>query len=122
MCRKRLSTEHQRTGGFTYSDHWWLVSNASRNHEAETVQIETRGGPDLDRIAPSDPKPPAKLASLIAIFKLASREAVKDIRSSAQLTDSAVCLVGRRGRHRHASRTALKAGDAGPARPVLRDA
>ena len=43
------------------------------------------------------PEPPAKLASLIAIFKLALGDAVKDVRSSDRLTDSAVCLVADEG-------------------------
>jgi len=43
------------------------------------------------------PEPPAKLASLIAIFKLALGDSVKDVRSSERLTDSAVCLVADEG-------------------------
>ncbi|MGH7113237.1 MAG: molecular chaperone HtpG, partial [Stellaceae bacterium] len=63
----------------------------------------TRGGVDLDKIAGPEEQhqektaPPAKLASLIAIFKLALGDAVKDVRSSARLTDSAVCLVADEG-------------------------
>src|SRR5206468_7514752 len=65
----------------------------------------TRGGVELDKIeAPEDrkdeaekPEPPAKLSSLIAIFKLALGDAVKDVRSSERLTDSAVCLVADEG-------------------------
>ncbi|MGH7094659.1 MAG: molecular chaperone HtpG, partial [Stellaceae bacterium] len=64
----------------------------------------TRGGADLDKIAaPEDRKderksePPPKLASLIAIFKLALGAAVKDVCSSERLTDSAVCLVADEG-------------------------
>src|SRR4029077_11288874 len=59
---------------------------------------------DLDKIAPAEDQqkqaeqaPPAKLASLIAIFKLALGDAVKDVRSSDRLTDSAVCLVADEG-------------------------
>jgi molecular chaperone HtpG len=61
-------------------------------------------GPYLSKIAlPEDKKdepaaaPPAKVASLIAIFKLALGDAVKDVRSSERLTDSAVCLVADEG-------------------------
>ena len=43
------------------------------------------------------PEPPAKLSSLIAIFKLALGDTVKDVRSSERLTDSAVCLVADEG-------------------------
>jgi len=44
-----------------------------------------------------NPAPPAKLAALIAIFKLALGDTVKDVRSSERLTDSAVCLVADEG-------------------------
>ena len=47
--------------------------------------------------APGGAEPPAKLASLIAIFKLALGGAVKDVRSSERLTDSPVCLVADEG-------------------------
>ena len=63
----------------------------------------TRGGIDLDKIplseAPSEKgsERPAKLASLIAIFKLALGDSVKDVRGSERLTDSAVCLVADEG-------------------------
>src|SRR6202035_3687534 len=53
--------------------------------------------PTEDKPAEEKPEPPAKLGSLIAIFKLALGDAVKDVRSSARLTDSAVCLVADEG-------------------------
>ena len=74
-------------------------------YKEKPFKSATRGGVDLDKIAaPEDkkeprpkPEPPAKLASLIAIFKLALGDAVKDVRSSERLTDSAVCLVADEG-------------------------
>jgi molecular chaperone HtpG len=68
----------------------------------------TRGGADLSKIAPKDgeaksddaagdKKPAGNIAALIAIFKLALGEAVKDVRTSDRLTDSAVCLVADEG-------------------------
>ena len=74
-------------------------------YKEKPFKSATRGGADLDKIAPPEdkkakqpkPEPPAKLASLIAIFKLALGDAVKDVRSSERLTDSAVCLVADEG-------------------------
>jgi molecular chaperone HtpG len=83
-------------------DEFWVPAIASYKDKA--FKSATRGGADLDKIAPPEdrqneekPEPPAKLASLIAIFKLALGDAVKDVRSSDRLTDSAVCLVADEG-------------------------
>jgi molecular chaperone HtpG len=83
-------------------DEFWLPSIGT--YKEKPFKSATRGAVDLDKIAPSTeavpaekPEPPAKLASLIAIFKLALGEAVKDVRSSERLTDSAVCLVADEG-------------------------
>jgi molecular chaperone HtpG len=83
-------------------DEFWVPAIAT--YKEKPFKSATRGGVDLDKIAaPEDkpeekkPEPPAKLASLIAIFKLALGDAVKDVRSSARLTDSAVCLVADEG-------------------------
>ena len=84
-------------------DEFWVPSVGT--YKEKPFKSATRGGVDLDKIAPTDdtkdeaekPEPPAKLASLIAIFKLALGDAVKDVRSSARLTDSAVCLIADEG-------------------------
>src|SRR5580693_9476846 len=83
-------------------DEFWVT--AIGTYKEKPFKSATRGGVDLDKIAaPEDqpaetkPEPPPKLGSLIAIFKLALGEAVKDVRSSARLTDSAVCLVADEG-------------------------
>jgi molecular chaperone HtpG len=84
-------------------DEFWLPAVAS--YQEKSFKSATRGGIDLDKIAPSEDQkdaaetlePPAKLASLIAIFKLALGDAVKDVRGSDRLTDSAVCLVADEG-------------------------
>jgi molecular chaperone HtpG len=82
-------------------DEFWV--SAIGAYKEKPFKSATRGGVDLDRITPAEereenePEPPAKLASLIAIFKLALGDAVKDVRSSARLTDSAVCLVADEG-------------------------
>ena len=79
-------------------DEFWVT--AIGTHKDKPFKSATRGGVDLDKIAgeagkpeETKPEPPAKLGSLIAIFKLALGDAVKDVRGSARLTDSAVCLV-----------------------------
>jgi molecular chaperone HtpG len=83
-------------------DEFWVP--AIGKYKEKAFKSATRGGVDLGKItppeeheekAPSDP--PAKFASLIAIFKLALGDAVKDVRSSDRLTDSAVCLVADEG-------------------------
>jgi molecular chaperone HtpG len=82
-------------------DEFWVP--AIGTYKEKPFKSATRGGADLDKITPPEeqpqekPAPPAKLASLIAIFKLALGDAVKDVRSSDRLTDSAVCLVADEG-------------------------
>ncbi len=82
-------------------DEFWVPSIGA--YKEKRFRSATRGGVDLDKIALSEdrqaapPEPPAKLSSLIAIFKLALGDAVKDVRSSERLTDSAVCLVADEG-------------------------
>jgi len=82
-------------------DEFWVP--AIGKYQEKPFKSATRGGVDLDKITPPEasedkaPEPPAKLSSLIAIFKLALGEAVKDVRSSERLTDSAVCLVADEG-------------------------
>jgi molecular chaperone HtpG len=83
-------------------DEFWMP--AIGTYKEKPFKSATRGGVDLVKIVPPEelPKevpapPPAKLASLIAIFKLALGDAVKDVRSSDRLTDSAVCLVADEG-------------------------
>ncbi len=82
-------------------DEFWLPAVGS--YKEKPFKSATRGGVDLDKIAPPEdradekPEPPAKLAALIAIFKLALGDAVKDVRGSDRLTDSAVCLIADEG-------------------------
>jgi molecular chaperone HtpG len=84
-------------------DEFWAP--AIGTYKEKPFKSATRGGVDLDKIEGGDekkdegdkPEPPPKLGSLIAIFKLALGDAVKDVRSSARLTDSAVCLVADEG-------------------------
>jgi molecular chaperone HtpG len=83
-------------------DEFWLPMVAKfKEHEFRSV---TRGGADLGAIeADKDkPKPEEKPASaettnLIALLKLTLGDAVKDVRSTDRLTESAVCLVADEG-------------------------
>src|SRR5215472_7077202 len=82
-------------------DEFWVPAIAT--YKYKPFKSATRGAVDLDKITPPEeleeqkPEPPAKLGSLIAIFKLALGDAVKDVRRSERLTDSAVCLVADEG-------------------------
>jgi len=82
-------------------DEFWVP--AISTYKEKPFKSATRGGVDLDKVTPPEereeknPAPPAKLAALIAIFKLALGDTVKDVRSSERLTDSAVCLVADEG-------------------------
>ena len=84
-------------------DEFWMPAlGVYQQHPLKSV---TRGGADLDKIKPVEdnkdtpaetPKDSA-VASLIALFKLSLGDAVKDVRVSDRLTDSAVCLVADEG-------------------------
>jgi molecular chaperone HtpG len=84
-------------------DEFWIGSVGT--YKEKPLKSVTRGGADLSKIAASADEPKedeskpdaAKLGSLIAIFKLALGDAVKDVRGSDRLTDSAVCLVADEG-------------------------
>ena len=80
-------------------DEFWLPMVAKfKEHEFRSV---TRGGADLGTIESGDkdaPKKeeapaPAGTVDLIALLKLTLGDAVKDVRSTDRLTESAVCLV-----------------------------
>jgi molecular chaperone HtpG len=82
-------------------DEFWLPALGKyKDHPLKSV---TRGAADLGKIASEDKKEtkePAKdsaVASLIALFKLSLGDAVKDVRASDRLIDSAVCLVADEG-------------------------
>ena len=82
-------------------DEFWIP--AINAYKEKPFKSATRGGVDLVKITPPEereeitPEPSARLASLIAIFKLALGDAVKDVRRSDRLTDSAVCLIADEG-------------------------
>ena len=79
-------------------DEFWVP--AVGEYDGKSFKSVTRGGADLDAIkgdAKADEKKPepaaAGIDNLIALMKLALKDAVKDVRVSQRLTDSAVCLV-----------------------------
>jgi len=85
-------------------DEFWIPAVAE--FQGKTFRSVTRGGIDLDKIkagekASEDTAEPAAEApgmdALIAYLKLALKDAVKDVRLSKRLTDSAVCLVADEG-------------------------
>ena len=90
-------------------DEFWIPSVGK--FQEKSFKSATRGGTDLSDIEKSsskdDDKPTknekkskptnAKLEPLIAAFKLALGDKVKDVRASDRLTDSPVCLVADEG-------------------------
>ena len=84
-------------------DEFWI--NSVGEYDGKRFKSVTRGGAELSAIKgeekPDAPKPDAApagdIASLIALLKLTLGEAVKDVRASERLTDSAVCLVAAEG-------------------------
>jgi molecular chaperone HtpG len=116
-------------------DEFWMPALGKfKEHSLKSV---TRGAADLAKIA-GDAKPEAKpdaasdsaTASLIALFKLSLGDAVKDVRSSDRLTDSAVCLVADEGdldmhlerllkQHRQLTDTAKRILEINPRHPLI---
>jgi molecular chaperone HtpG len=89
-------------------DEFWLP--AVDKFEGKAFKSATRGGVDLSKIkddaatdgAKPEDKPAQKddapnVATLTALLKLTLGEAVKDVRASERLTDSAVCLIADEG-------------------------
>ena len=84
-------------------DEFWVPSIGT--YEGKAFKSVTRGALDLDKIKGAEKtddekktdETPAELGALIALFKLALGEEVKDVKVSARLTDSAVCLVAAEG-------------------------
>ncbi|HEX6940499.1 MAG TPA: molecular chaperone HtpG [Longimicrobiales bacterium] len=80
-------------------DEFWIA--AVRTYKDKPFKSVTRGAADLSKIPlPDDKKeekaaetPSGDIGALVALFRLALQDAVKDVRPSQRLTDSAVCLV-----------------------------
>lgn len=83
-------------------DEFWIP--AVETFDSKEFKSVTRGGADLDKVkAAPDAKAPEKkpaaegIDNLVALMKLTLKDAVKDVRLSSRLTDSAVCLVADEG-------------------------
>jgi len=86
-------------------DEFWMP--AVQSHAEKPFKSVTQGDLDLDAIAteakdedqaaPEDGVGDNDIDNLIALAKLTLKDAVKDVRVSARLTDSAVCLVAGEG-------------------------
>ncbi len=116
-------------------DEFWMPAVGS--YEAHALKSVTRGAADLAKIGAEDAAaetkpetPEGALSSLIALFKLSLGEAVKDVRSSGRLTDSAVCLVADEGdldmhlerllkQHRQLAATAKRILEINPRHPLI---
>jgi molecular chaperone HtpG len=116
-------------------DEFWMPAIGSvKDHPLKSV---TRGAADLAKIAgeqkteeETPAAPEATIASLIALFKLSLGDAVKDVRISARLTDSAVCLVADEGdldmhlerllkQHRQLAEAAKRILEINPRHPLI---
>jgi len=81
-------------------DDFWI--SAIGEYEGKKFRSVTQGGTDLAKIAADGKEaekkdPPPGLAGLVAVFRLALKDEVKDVRASERLTESAVCLVADQG-------------------------
>lgn len=116
-------------------DEFWM-SMVHKFKEFDFKSV-TRGGADLEAIegpTTEDKKPkeaPANTSDLIALLKLTLGDAVKDVRSSVRLTDSAVCLVADEGdmdihlqrllrQHNRGDETAKRILEVNPRHPLIR--
>jgi molecular chaperone HtpG len=81
-------------------DEFWIPQ--VREAQGKPFKSVTRGGADLSKIKgedkaseekPEETKAEGDVASLLALLKLTLGDAVKDVRTTERLTDSAVCLV-----------------------------
>jgi len=83
-------------------DEFWIA--AVPEHEGKKFVSVTRGGVDLAKFqdateggAKPEATAPGDVAKLIALLKLNLGDKVKDVRTSARLTESPVCLVADEG-------------------------
>jgi molecular chaperone HtpG len=81
-------------------DDFWVA--AVGEYDGKKLRSVTQGGIDLSKIEGGEKKDgaaqsPADIAPLIAVFRLALKDEVKDVRASQRLTGSAVCLVADQG-------------------------
>ena len=106
--RKSPQVEGFRSRGFDVLlmadpvDHFWLPSLGE--YQDKPFRSVAQGGADLEAVTQKEEAKEQDLAAheseldkLIALVKLSLGDTVKDVRRSARLTDSAVCLVADKG-------------------------
>ncbi len=120
-------------------DEFWMP--AMQTHAEKPFKSVTQGDLDLDAIAieakdedeaaPEDGVGDTDIDNLIALAKLTLKDAVKDVRVSARLTDSAVCLVAGEGdldmhierllkQHDRVGQSAARILEINPKHPMIR--
>ncbi len=116
-------------------DEFWIP--AVGTFKDKPFKSVTRGGADLARIKPADGETPAEeppaaagIDALVARFKIALQDDVKDVRTSERLTDSPVCLVADEGdldmhlerllkQHKQLDMTAKRILEVNPRHPLI---
>jgi molecular chaperone HtpG len=116
-------------------DDFWIPAVGS--YDGRVLKSVTRGGADLDKIAlpedkqkSADEPQPAGTDALIALLRLALKDAVKDVRASSRLDASAVCLVADEGdmdirlerllkQHRQIDEMAKRVLEVNPRHPLI---
>jgi molecular chaperone HtpG len=115
-------------------DEFWIPNVGA--YDAKPFKSVTRGGADLDKIALTEEKQraaepqPAGTDALIALLRLALKDAVKDVRGSTRLDTSAVCLVADEGdmdihlerllkQHRQLDSSAKRVLEVNPRHPLI---
>jgi molecular chaperone HtpG len=116
-------------------DEFWIPVVGA--FEGKSFKSVTRGAADLEKIAKPDGKTEEKtepqaagVDSLVALFRLTLKDAVKDVRASQRLTDSAVCLVADEGdmdihlerllkQHRQLDASAKRVLEINPKHPLI---
>ena len=120
-------------------DEFWMP--AVQSHAEKPFKSVTQGDLDLDAIAteekdddaatPEDGVGETDIDNLIALAKLTLKDAIKDVRVSARLTDSAVCLVAGDGdldmhierllkQHNQVGHAAARILEINPKHPMIR--
>lgn len=117
-------------------DEFW--TGAVSAYKEKPFRSVAQGGADLSAIAksggeeaPAETAPEDAMADLLSAFKAVLKEEVKDVRASARLTESAVCLVADEGdvglhlerllrQHQPGEDRALRILEVNPAHPLIR--
>ncbi|MCH9020558.1 MAG: molecular chaperone HtpG [Proteobacteria bacterium] len=117
-------------------DEFWIPEIGG--YKEKPFRSVTRGGIDLSEIAEEkkqgedeEPAPESAIDNLIALFRLTLKDAVKDVRESKRLTDSAVCLVADEGdidmhlerllkQHQRLTQTTSRVLELNPRHPLIK--